>query len=60
MRSDLSVDQAAIAQSDAEPQTLRDAAENLLMIDFLLGFATCVFLLVLWKWIKWELSGNWL
>jgi hypothetical protein len=24
------------------------------------GFASFAFVLALWKWIKWELSGNWL
>jgi hypothetical protein len=26
----------------------------------LAGFASVAFVLLLWKWIKWELSGNWL
>jgi hypothetical protein len=34
------------------------------MTDFLLGFATgfvsFALMLLLWKGIKWELSGNWL
>jgi hypothetical protein len=27
---------------------------------FAIGFASFAFVLILWKWIKWELSGNWL
>jgi hypothetical protein len=27
---------------------------------YVAGFASFAFILALWKWIKWELSGNWL
>jgi hypothetical protein len=30
------------------------------LIGYVAGFATFALLLILWKWIKWELSGNWL
>jgi hypothetical protein len=27
---------------------------------FAMGFASFAFVLILWNWIKWALSGNWL
>jgi hypothetical protein len=33
---------------------------NDFLFGFAIGFATGVLLLIIWKWVKWELSGNWI
>jgi hypothetical protein len=30
------------------------------LLGFAIGFAGFALMNILWKWIKWELSGNWL